>query len=50
MEAEEDRRTDASFEETAVSTDGSEKGEVRSAMMAAIRAQDTLLNPSSVPQ
>lgn len=49
LEAEEDRQTDASFEETAVSTVGSEKGEVRSAMMAAIRAQDTLLNPSSAP-
>lgn len=28
MEAEEDRRTDASFEETVVSTDGGETGEV----------------------
>lgn len=38
MEAEEGRRTDASFEKTVDPTDGGETGEVGSVMTAAIRA------------
>lgn len=51
IEAEEGRRTDASFKKkTVVSADGGETGEVGSAMTAAIHAPRQPLCSSSIPQ